>query len=131
MGNSKNTGDEMKSIQTAVPVGENADIEQLQQILTDLKSKNSKLFKIEDNLIQDNIKISNKNMSLLSCVEEMEEESNQTDQNSFNKYQSSSLEELAHIVNQLDGSFKLGLESLGEEHRLNIEDYKHRVLGIK
>lgn len=130
MGNTKNTNDETKSIQTAAADGENADIEQLQQILSDLKSKNSKLFKIEDNLIQDNIKISNKNMSLLACVEEMEEESNQLDQ-SFGKYQSSSIEELAQIVNQFDGSFELGHENLSEENRLNIEDHKKRVLGIK
>ncbi|KAL6928039.1 hypothetical protein ACO0SA_002765 [Hanseniaspora valbyensis] len=109
----------------------NDNIDQLKQTLLDLKSKNTKLFKIEDNLIQDNIKISNKKMSLLACIEEMYEERKESSNFKYQDYESSSLEELAQLVKQYDNSFDLNNDNLSKDMKLNIEEYKKRVLGIK
>ncbi|OBA28982.1 hypothetical protein HANVADRAFT_37 [Hanseniaspora valbyensis NRRL Y-1626] len=109
----------------------NDNIDQLKQTLLDLKSKNTKLFKIEDNLIQDNIKISNKKMSLLACIEEMYEERKESSNFKYQDYENSSLEELAQLVKQYDNSFDLNNDNLSKDMKLNIEEYKKRVLGIK
>ncbi|XBW37902.1 hypothetical protein QEN19_003482 [Hanseniaspora menglaensis] len=107
------------------------NIEELKKTLKELQNKNLKLSKIEENLVQDNIKILNKKMSLLACIEEMLEDASDNFCVSNKNFKNNNLNQLINEVLKIDKDFNIEEEMTNEDLIMNIKDFKKRLLGIE